>query len=313
MNIPQHVAIILDGNGRWAKSKGMPRNYGHVRGAKNLEKICRDAYDIGIKYLTVYLFSTENWKRSREEVDGLMKLFRSYTKTCIKTARENNMKVRVLGDPTALADDLQESLKELVESSKNNTGLNFNLAINYGSRDEIVRAIRQLSQDCVDGAVKPEDITEDLFSAYLDTREIPDPDLLIRTSNLKGTMVEGAVIPTLIDEIPMIAVMAVFADGTTVIRDAQELKVKESDRITVMVENLKRMGADIEGTDDGMIIHGGKPLHGATIDSHLDHRVAMSFAVAGTICDGSMEILHGDCVKISYPNFYQDLYSLGDK
>ena len=176
MNIPQHVAIILDGNGRWAKSKGMPRNYGHARGAKNLEKICRDAYDIGIKYLTVYLFSTENWKRSREEVDGLMKLFRSYTKTCIKTARENNMKVRVLGDPTALADDLQESLKELVESSKNNTGLNFNLAINYGSRDEIVRAIRQLSQDCVDGAVKPEDITEDLFSAYLDTREIPDPD-----------------------------------------------------------------------------------------------------------------------------------------
>ena len=161
MNIPQHVAIILDGNGRWAKSKGMPRNYGHARGAKNLEKICRDAYDIGIKYLTVYLFSTENWKRSREEVDGLMKLFRSYTKTCIKTARENNMKVRVLGDPTALADDLQESLKELVESSKNNTGLNFNLAINYGSRDEI---------------------TEDLFSAYLDTREIPDPDLLIRTS-----------------------------------------------------------------------------------------------------------------------------------
>mgnify|MGYP000093260627 FL=1 len=104
-----------------------------------------------------------------------------------------------------------------------------------------------------------------------------------------------------------------FADGTTVIRDAQELKVKESDRITVMVENLKRMGADIEGTDDGMIIHGGKPLHGATIDSHLDHRVAMSFAVAGTICDGPMEILHGDCVKISYPNFYQDLYSLGDK
>lgn len=182
MNIPQHVAIILDGNGRWAKSKGMPRNYGHVRGAKNLETICRDAHDIGIKYLTVYLFSTENWKRSKEEVDGLMKLFRSYTKTCIKTARDNNMKVRVLGDPTALADDLQESLRNLVESSEDNTGLNFNIAINYGSRDEIVRAIRQLSQDCVDGAVRPEEITEDLFSAYLDTREIPDPDLLIRTS-----------------------------------------------------------------------------------------------------------------------------------
>ena len=136
-------------------------------------------------------------------------------------------------------------------------------------------------------------------------------DLLIRTSNLKGTTIEGGIIPTLIDEIPMIAVMAAFADGTTVIRDAQELKVKESDRITVMVDNLKRMGADIEGTEDGMIIHGGKPMHGAAIDSHLDHRVAMSFAVAGTICDGTMDILNGDCVNISYPEFYNDLYSLG--
>ena len=182
MNIPQHVAIILDGNGRWAKSKGMPRNYGHARGAKNLEKICRDAYDIGIKYLTVYLFSTENWKRSREEVDGLMKLFRSYTKTCIKTARENNMKVRVLGDPTALADDLQESLKELVESSKNNTGLNFNLAINYGSRDEITRAVRTLAEDVKEGKLMPEEVNEACIERYLDTHDIPDPDLLIRTS-----------------------------------------------------------------------------------------------------------------------------------
>ena len=138
----------------------------------------------------------------------------------------------------------------------------------------------------------------------------PTADLLIRTSSLKGTTIEGGIIPTLIDEIPMIAVMAAFADGTTVIRDARELKVKESDRITVMVDNLKRMGADIEGTEDGMIIHGGRPLHGATIDSHLDHRVAMSFAVAGTICDGTVDILNGDCVKISYPEFYNDLYSL---
>lgn len=136
-------------------------------------------------------------------------------------------------------------------------------------------------------------------------------DLLVRYSHLKGTVIEGDIIPTLIDEIPMIAVMAAFADGTTVIRDAQELKVKESDRITVMVDNLKRMGADIEGTEDGMIIHGGKPMHGAAIDSHLDHRVAMSFAVAGTICDGTMDILNGDCVNISYPEFYNDLYSLG--
>ena len=180
--IPRHVAIILDGNGRWAKSKGMPRNYGHSRGAKNLEVICEDAYNIGIKYLTVYLFSTENWKRSKEEVDGLMSLFRSYIKTCIKTAQKNNMKVRVLGDPAALDQDLQEGLARLVESSKNNTGLNFQIAINYGSRDEIVRAIRRLSADCVEGKVNPEDITEEMFSGYLDTREVPDPDLLIRTS-----------------------------------------------------------------------------------------------------------------------------------
>lgn len=182
MIIPQHVAIIVDGNGRWAKSKGMPRNYGHARGAKNLEVICRDAYDMGIKYLTAYLFSTENWKRSKDEVDALMKLFRSYTKTCVKTARDNNMKVRVLGDPSALDQDLQDSLKELVESSKNNTGLNFQIALNYGSRDEIVRAVRKIAQECKAGTLSPEDITEETFPEYLDTAGIPDPDLLIRTS-----------------------------------------------------------------------------------------------------------------------------------
>ena len=154
------------------------------------------------------------------------------------------------------------------------------------------------------------DMGADITLLNESTEGEPTADLLIRTSNLKGTTIEGGIIPTLIDEIPMIAVMAAFADGTTVIRDAQELKVKESDRITVMVDNLERMGADIEGTEDGMIIHGGRPLHGATIDSHLDHRVAMSFAVAGTICDGTVDILHGDCVKISYPEFYNDLYSL---
>ncbi len=182
MVIPQHVAIIVDGNGRWAKSKGMPRNYGHVQGAKNLEVICEDAYNMGIKYLTVYLFSTENWKRPKDEVDALMRLFRRYTKTCIKTARDNNMKVRLLGDPTALDQDLQDSLARLVESSKDNTGLNFQIAINYGSRDEIVRAIRKAARDCVDGKLRPEEITEERFAGYLDTAEVPDPDLLIRTS-----------------------------------------------------------------------------------------------------------------------------------
>ena len=154
------------------------------------------------------------------------------------------------------------------------------------------------------------DMGADITLLNESTEGEPTADLLIRTSSLKGTTIEGSIIPTLIDEIPMIAVMAAFAEGTTIIRDAQELKVKESDRIAVMVDNLRRMGADIEGTDDGMIIHGGRPLHGAVIDSHLDHRIAMSFAVAGTICDGTVDILNGECVNISYPEFYHDLYSL---
>lgn len=138
----------------------------------------------------------------------------------------------------------------------------------------------------------------------------PTADLLIRSSSLHGTEIKGEIIPTLIDEIPMIAVMAAFAEGTTVIRDAAELKVKESDRIQVMTDNLTRMGADVEALPDGIIIHGGKPLHGATIDSHKDHRIAMSFAVAGGICEGSLTITDGECVNISYPKFYTDLYSL---
>lgn len=139
----------------------------------------------------------------------------------------------------------------------------------------------------------------------------PTADLLVRSSSLHGVTVGGEIIPSLIDELPMIAVMAAFAQGTTVIRDARELKVKESDRIQVMVDNLKRMGADIEATEDGMIIHGGRPLKGAEIDSYLDHRVAMSFAVAGTLCEGPLSIKGGDCVNISYPGFYEDLYRLG--
>ena len=139
----------------------------------------------------------------------------------------------------------------------------------------------------------------------------PTADLLVRSATLHGTEIGGDVIPTLIDEIPVLAVMAAYAQGETVIKDAAELKVKESDRIAVVTEGLKRMGADIQPTDDGMIIHGGKPLHGAEINSYLDHRIAMSFAVAGTICDGTLTIKDGDCVKISYPEFYEDLYSLG--
>ena len=183
MEIPRHVAIILDGNGRWAKSRNMPRNYGHVKGAANVEVICRAADELGIRYLTVYLFSTENWRRNREEVNALMKLFHSYTRTAIRQARENNMRCRLLGDPSALDETLQKNLRELVESSKDNTGLNFQLAINYGSRDEIVRAVRRIGADIKAGEIPdPSRITEDMIASYLDTADIPDPDLLIRTS-----------------------------------------------------------------------------------------------------------------------------------
>ncbi len=178
MKIPQHVAIILDGNGRWAKAKGMPRNYGHVQGAKNVERICEDAYHLGIKYLTVYAFSTENWRRSRDEVDALMKLLRNYMKTCVKTAKKNHMRVRVIGDKTGLAKDIQDSIANLERESRNQDGLNFTIAINYGSRDEICRAVKKIAEE----GIRPEEITEEVISAHLDTAGIPDPDLLIRTS-----------------------------------------------------------------------------------------------------------------------------------
>lgn len=178
MKIPQHVAIILDGNGRWAKAKGMPRNYGHVQGAKNVERICEDAYHMGIKYLTVYAFSTENWRRSRDEVDALMTLLRSYMKTCVKTAKKNHMRVRVIGDKTGLAEDIQDSIANLESESRDQDGLNFTIAINYGSRDEICRAVQRIAEK----GFRPEEITEDVISAHLDTAGIPDPDLLIRTS-----------------------------------------------------------------------------------------------------------------------------------
>ena len=141
LKMPNHVAIILDGNGRWAKSKGMPRNYGHVQGAKTVEVICEEAYKMGIQYLTVYAFSTENWNRPKDEVDALMKLLRNYMKTCLTTAKKNRMCVRVLGDKTGLDADIRQRIAELEESTKNNDGLHFQIALNYGGRDEIVRAV----------------------------------------------------------------------------------------------------------------------------------------------------------------------------
>jgi undecaprenyl diphosphate synthase len=182
MNVPKHIAIILDGNGRWAKKKGMPRNYGHAQGSKNVERICEDAFKLGVKYLTVYAFSTENWKRPQDEVDALMNLLRNYMKTCLKTAEKNRMRVRVLGDKTALDEDIKSRIEELEEATKHNDGLNFQIALNYGSRDEMVRAMKRMCMDCKDGKVEPGEIDEALFESYLDTHDIPDPDLMIRTS-----------------------------------------------------------------------------------------------------------------------------------
>ena len=173
----------MDGNGRWAKAKSMPRNYGHVQGAKTVETICEDAYRMGIQYLTVYAFSTENWNRPRDEVDALMKLLRNYMKTCLKTAEKNRMCVRVLGEKSRLDEDIQNRILELEEATKDNDGLHFQIAINYGGRDEIVRASRKMARAVARGELLAEEITEETVSGYLDTAGIPEPDLLIRTCN----------------------------------------------------------------------------------------------------------------------------------
>lgn len=183
LKIPNHVAIILDGNGRWAKKMGMPRNYGHVQGAKTVEVICEEAYKMGIHYLTVYAFSTENWNRPKEEVDALMKLLRQYMKTCLKTAEKNRMCVRVIGDKTGLDNDIRNRIDELEKATADNDGLHFQIALNYGGRDEIIRAVRAIAADVETGRLTGADITEGLLNERLDTHGIPEPDLLIRTCN----------------------------------------------------------------------------------------------------------------------------------
>lgn len=181
-NVPQHVAIILDGNGRWAKKRFLPRNAGHVQGAKVVEQICEDAWNLGIKYLTVYAFSTENWKRSEEEVGALMKLLNKYLSNCLERSAKNNMRVRVIGEISRLSPELQKQITDLEAKSSTCTGLNFTVALNYGGRDEMVRAMKRMNQDMAEGKIGIEDISEEKFSQYLDTKGIPDPDLMIRTS-----------------------------------------------------------------------------------------------------------------------------------
>ena len=180
--VPNHIAIILDGNGRWAKQKGMPRHYGHVKGCQNLEEICDHIRDVGVKYLTVYAFSTENWKRSQEEVSGLLDIFRGYLKKCKKIAKKNNMRIRIIGDPAAFPEDLQQGIRELEEYTSQFDGIFFQIALNYGGRDELTRAMRRMGHEIKEGRLDPMKITEETISDFLDTAGIPDPDLMIRTS-----------------------------------------------------------------------------------------------------------------------------------
>lgn len=182
LNIPKHVAIIMDGNGRWAKKRNMPRKYGHIQGAKTVEQIIEDGYNMGIEYITMYAFSTENWKRSEDEVSALMTLLQNYLVNCIERSTKNNMQVRVIGDKTGLSDSIVKKINELEDATKTATGLKFTIAINYGGRDEIKRAVTKIGEDIAGHKLLPQDITENLISDYLDTRGLPDPDLLIRTS-----------------------------------------------------------------------------------------------------------------------------------
>ncbi len=182
LKIPVHIAINMDGNGICAKKRKLPRSVGHQQGAKRLEEICRAAAEMGVKYLTVYAFSTENWARPEDEIATLMKILRNYLADSIKKARDNNMRIRVIGDISRLDLDIQKSIRRLEEVSASNTGLNFQIALNYGSRDEILRAVRRMTADCRAGKIQPDELDETLFSSYLDTKDIPDPDFLIRTS-----------------------------------------------------------------------------------------------------------------------------------
>jgi len=182
LKIPAHVALILDGNGRWAKKRGLPRQFGHKKGCETVEQTVEDAARLGIRYLTVYGFSTENWKRPEEEVGALMQLFRFYAKRLLGMAEKNNVRVRMIGERSRFAPDIVQAINDLEEKTKNNTGMTFIIAVNYGSRDEITRAVKRIMADCKEGKLAPEEMNEELFSSYLDTAGIPDPDLMIRTS-----------------------------------------------------------------------------------------------------------------------------------
>ena len=179
--VPHHVAIIMDGNGRWAKKRGLPVNAGHRAGAQTLRKLVPEAEKLGLRYLTVYALSTENWKRSAAEVEGLMRLLREYMQQYIDDAKNSDMRMSVIGDISKLDEELQGQIKELSELTSRKKGLHVNVALNYGGRDEIIRAVRKLARRVRDEALSPDSIDELLFDQYLDTAGTPAPDLLIRT------------------------------------------------------------------------------------------------------------------------------------
>jgi undecaprenyl diphosphate synthase len=180
--LPEHIGIIMDGNGRWAKKRGLPRSAGHSAGAKNFRKIIRYASDIGIKYLTMYAFSTENWKRPQDEVSALMKLFKQYLEEALRDFQDDTIKLRFIGDTTAFSEDIQKLMKDAVEGSKNRDGMVLNLAMNYGGRDEIVRATKAIAQKVQMGEISLEEINEQTISNNIYTAGQPDPDLIIRPS-----------------------------------------------------------------------------------------------------------------------------------
>ena len=181
-NLPKHIAIIMDGNRRWARAKGLPVKLGHREGAKTLEKIVRYANKIGIKYITVYAFSTENWKRTEEEVSALMGLFQSYLDDYSKRADSENIKVKIIGNRQGLSDKMKSSIEKCMDRTKNNTGITFNIALNYGGRDELLNAVKQIAEQTKNGELNIDEITEQVISDNLYTKGQPDPDLLIRTS-----------------------------------------------------------------------------------------------------------------------------------
>ena len=180
--MPRHIAIIMDGNRRWAKAQGKPASFGHKAGAKTLEKIVRYANKIGLEYITVYAFSTENWKRTEEEVKALMMLLQSYLDDYSKRADTENIRVKILGDISALAPGMQKSIYNCMERTKDNTGVTFNIALNYGGRDELLKAVKNIAQEVKEGKIDIQDISEEMVSNNLYTKGQPDPDLLIRTS-----------------------------------------------------------------------------------------------------------------------------------